>query len=89
MEMVMSTSIDTRYRHLSVGQIAELGDGVGTLVVAEQGALWVTQAGDSRDIILEAGDSFMLDRDGRALVTALGGPADFRVSPPVAQAIAA
>jgi hypothetical protein len=89
MEMIMSTSIDTRYRHLSTGQLAELADGAGTLIVAERGALWITQASDSRDIILEAGDSFVLDRDGRALITTLGGPAEFRISPPVAQPIAA
>jgi hypothetical protein len=35
------------------------------------GALWITQDGDSRDIILAPGDSFSFDRIGDALISAL------------------
>jgi len=51
--------LDARGRHLSV---------VG-------GTVWITQQADPRDPVLEAGESFRFDRDGLALVTPLGGPA--------------
>jgi hypothetical protein len=35
------------------------------------GALWITQDGDSRDIVLAPGDSFSFDRVGDALISAL------------------
>jgi len=34
------------------------------------GVLWVTQDGDPRDIILEAGDGFDFDRRGRSVISA-------------------
>jgi uncharacterized protein YjiS (DUF1127 family) len=39
------------------------------------GSVWITQQGDARDPVLEAGETFRFDRDGLALVTPLGGPA--------------
>jgi hypothetical protein len=35
------------------------------------GSLWITQDGDSRDIVLAPGDSFSFDRSGDALISAL------------------
>ena len=35
------------------------------------GTLWITQDGDRRDIVLQAGDSFTFDRPGDALISAL------------------
>ena len=43
-------------------------DGRDLLVHVWQGSLWITQEGDRRDILLQAGQSFRLDRDGTALV---------------------
>lgn len=45
--------------------------GAGWTVRATQGTVWLTQDGDPRDIVLQPGDSFVLDRDGDALLTAL------------------
>ncbi|MEO7761578.1 MAG: DUF2917 domain-containing protein [Casimicrobiaceae bacterium] len=36
----------------------------------EGGAAWVTQEHDTRDVMLGAGQSFILDRDGTAIVVA-------------------
>lgn len=46
-------------------------DGLGALVVVENGTVWLTQEGDTRDIIVAAGERFRLDRNGRALIEAL------------------
>ena len=43
----------------------------GWTVHALAGAVWITQDGDIRDVVLQAGDSFVLDRDGPALFSAL------------------
>jgi hypothetical protein len=45
-------------------------DGRELLIHVWQGSLWITQEGDTRDIVLEAGDSFRLDRNGVALAKA-------------------
>ena len=39
-------------------------------VQVEQGTLWITQEGDTTDVVLERGESFRLDRDGLALLHA-------------------
>jgi len=48
----------------------EVIDGRGTRMRCLLGSVWVTQDGDPRDIVLEAGESFTLDRDGVAIVYA-------------------
>jgi Protein of unknown function (DUF2917) len=52
-------------------QVLKVRSGVGHAIVCDSGALWVTQYRDQRDVVLEAGQSFALDRDGLALVQAL------------------
>jgi len=46
-------------------------DGKGLEVTAVSGTVWITQAGDIRDVILARGRSFVLDRNGRAVLYAL------------------
>ena len=40
-------------------------------ILCTYGALWITLDDDPRDIILAAGESFVVDRDARVLVTAV------------------
>jgi hypothetical protein len=47
----------------------ENGKGLG--IAAVSGTVWITQACDRRDVILTQGQSFILDRPGRAVVYAL------------------
>ncbi len=54
-----------------------LRNGLGRRITVLQGQLWLTQTGDVRDIVLGAGDDFVIDRTGAALLTALGGNALF------------
>ncbi|HYD97682.1 MAG TPA: DUF2917 domain-containing protein [Noviherbaspirillum sp.] len=44
----------------------------GWTVRALAGAVWIVQDGDIRDIVLEAGDSVLLDRDAPATFSAFG-----------------
>lgn len=44
--------------------------GIGHTVVCHSGSIWVTQDGDARDVVLEAGESFTFDRDGPAVLQA-------------------
>src|SRR5262245_2730326 len=65
---------------LSARGIYRIEDGAGLLIECLSGALWITQAGDHRDITLERGQSFDLHRGGMAIVYGLGA-ARFRVEP--------
>ena len=42
----------------------------GHTLVCHRGQVWLTQHHDTRDVILQAGEAFALDRDGLALVQA-------------------
>ncbi len=52
-------------------QLVKVRGGAGHVIVCHSGSLWLTQDRDRRDIVLGAGESFTLDRDGLALVQAL------------------
>ena len=56
---------------LKPNQVATIRGGRGKTVVCHSGSVWVTQVGDPRDVILNAGESFRLDREGLAVVQAL------------------
>lgn len=55
---------------LKRNQVVNMRGGLGHSIVCDSGTVWVTQDGDPRDIILRAGDSFTIDRNGPALVQA-------------------
>jgi Protein of unknown function (DUF2917) len=60
---------------LNTGQLLDINDGEGLTVECLEGAVWITQSNDPRDTVLNAGQSFVLDRPGLALVCAASGPA--------------
>jgi len=60
---------------LARGEPLRLQDASGRHLSAVGGTAWVTQETDLRDPVLGAGETFRFDRDGVALVTPLGGPA--------------
>jgi hypothetical protein len=57
---------------LSDGSTLRVDDVKGMRLYVWQGSVWLTQEGDSRDVLLEAGESFQLDRAGTALISPLG-----------------
>ena len=57
-------------RHLRAREVLDIRDGQGLAVRCLSGALWITQDGDTDDIVLKAGQCFELDRPGLALVSA-------------------
>lgn len=57
---------------ISRGDLAGIHDGRGALLTVRYGAVWVTQSASTDDVILNAGASFRIDRDGLTLVAACG-----------------
>lgn len=58
--------------HLRGAQHLRLRNAAGSTVRSFSGSVWITQDGDIRDIVLQAGDAFTLDRDGTVLLSPLG-----------------
>ena len=56
---------------LNEHELLNLGENLhGLRIVCREGRLWLTQAGDSRDHILRAGDSFTVSASGQLIITA-------------------
>jgi len=55
---------------LTAGSILPVHDGQGRAVVVFEGQVWITLEDDPRDIVLVAGESFGIDRQGLTLVQA-------------------
>lgn len=63
------------------GERLRILEGKGRRVRCLSGTAWVTQDHDRRDVILEPGQGFTLDRPGLAIVQALGGHCMVTVDP--------
>ena len=57
---------------MTSGSLARIEDGRGVRVEVWDGGLWITQHADARDYFIGPGGSLTLDRDGVAIVHALG-----------------
>ena len=62
---------DTLCVALRARQELSLRDAAAWVVECRSGALWITQEADARDVMVEAGERFELDRNGLTLVSAL------------------
>ena len=67
----MKPVLDIKPVRLSARTVHCIEGGKGLQITAIDGTVWITQAGDPRDVILTRGHSFILDRKGRAVVYAL------------------
>jgi len=52
-------------------QIVRIREGAGRRICVREGAVWITEASEAGDIVLEPGACYSLRRDGLALVTGL------------------
>jgi len=71
--------VDSSVR-LNTGELLDIDDGEGFAIECREGAVWITQSNDPRDIVLKAGQSFVLDKPGLALICAAAGPATLTVA---------
>jgi hypothetical protein len=65
--------------HLNQRELLDINDGQGLAVACTAGTVWITQSDDPRDIVIRAGEAFVLDKQGLALVAAPVGPATITV----------
>ena len=65
---------------LGPNQTLKLVDGVGSTVCAVEGAVWITEENQPRDIVLETGHCYQLRHDGVAIVNSLAGEASVSLS---------
>jgi hypothetical protein len=59
----------------------ELIDAAGATASLLKGCLWITMDGDTRDIVLAAGESWTIERNGRTLLHA-ESPSTLRITEP-------
>src|SRR5476649_322219 len=72
------TKLHTKYRIDPHGELA-LREARGSIVTCVSGSVWLTMEGDTRDVVLEPGASFVVDRDGLTILAAQA-PSEIRVS---------
>jgi hypothetical protein len=75
MDIIMARPFTERPVALKTDELLRVDDGEDLEVMCLDGAVWITQADDPRDIVISAGESFVLDRPGAALICAAAGPA--------------
>lgn len=66
----MNIEIATGVVRLTRGQSLKVYDGAGSTICARDGTLWITEENSNRDVVLEAGNCFRLERPGLAIVQA-------------------
>ncbi|HEV6965997.1 DUF2917 domain-containing protein [Roseateles sp.] len=69
--------IDTAQTRLLLqrGQTCSLARATAARLCSASGTLWITMDHDMRDIVLEPGQCFTVDRDEQLTISALSGPA--------------
>lgn len=71
----MQLELTARAVKLGPNQTLRVVDGAGSTVCAVEGAVWLTEENDPRDIVLEAGNCYRLKQAGVALLNSLSGEA--------------
>jgi len=57
--------------NLRKGEIRRVHNGLGQRIEALNGSLWVTIDNDPRDIVVQPGEGFSVDRSGDTLISAM------------------
>ena len=74
-ETLMKLELQAGGLRLDQGQILKVRDSMGSTVCALEGAVWITEDHQLKDIVLEEGQCYRLQNPGLAIVHALSGPA--------------
>lgn len=75
----MMPTISRMNLDLTRDQGVRIANALGTRIECRSGALWITLDNDPRDVLLDAGQWFVLDSPGDAIVQAILGPAEVAV----------
>lgn len=67
----LGMSAALRYQEIAKDKILEIKQALGVTIECLEGSVWVTLDGSTRDVVLEAGQSFHVDRQQRTLIQAL------------------
>jgi hypothetical protein len=78
----MNNDLNLAVTTLQRNAVHRLADTRGLLVSCLSGSLWLTQEGDPRDTVLEAGDNALVERDGLTLLAALSDARFVLTAPP-------
>jgi hypothetical protein len=87
--VAMNIKFEHGWMHLDKDRSLRLIEARGTRVMVRSGSLWITQDRDRRDYVLEAGETFRLDRAGDAIVFALASSDIELIEPPPEASVAA
>lgn len=71
MKTPSARAVKTSQFEMDEGAIASIGDGAPVQIRAIDGQLWITQAGDARDVVVTPGMSYLSNRHGKLVVQAL------------------
>ncbi len=55
---------------LARGQTVKLRDSIGSTICAREGIVWITEENSRKDVVLEPGHCFRIDRPGLTVVQA-------------------
>lgn len=70
--MIVSTpAVPAQLVGLSRHEVRVFAGRPGLRIASHRGRVWITQDGDPRDVVIDAGESHALDRDGPVYVQAL------------------
>jgi hypothetical protein len=66
----LKLEIATGALRLARGQTLKLRDSIGSTICAREGTVWITEENSRKDVVLENGACYRLDRPGLTLVQA-------------------
>jgi hypothetical protein len=66
----MKLEIASGALRLNRGQTVKLRDAVGSTICAREGTVWITEENSRKDVVLEPGACFRIDRPGLTIVQA-------------------
>jgi hypothetical protein len=66
----MKIELATGALRLARGQTLKVRDGIGSTICAREGTVWITEENSRKDVVLEPGRCFRIDRPGLTVVQA-------------------